>query len=107
MSPATAVLLHIERAEHHVRQAHDSWSAAQPERCIECLRHLQEAVSEMHQAQRAVVPGMGPAEARGRLERLRQDIGLLGKLVDAANAFYRGLAFGATMEEPAHSAVEG
>jgi|SRR5579871_3521339 len=107
MSPAITVLLHIERAEHYVRQAHESWNAARPERCIECLRHLQNAVSEMQQAQRAVVPGEGPAEARGRLERLRQDIGLLGKLVDAANAFYRGLAFHTGVEEPAHSVVEG
>jgi hypothetical protein len=104
-SPA-GLLLHIERAEQHVGAARQSWNRPIGKPCAACLQHLQEALSELQQAQAEVVRGVPPPETKGRLERLRRDLTSLGKLVDAAGAFYRGLPGYAEAVETAPAVTE-
>jgi len=107
MKPAPALLSHIERAEHHLGNARQSWSAAGGPHCAECLQHLEEAVAEMHQAQTAAAGGGTASEAKARLRQLQRDINLLSRLVDASIAFYRGLALHSGMEEAISSPARG
>jgi hypothetical protein len=106
MNPAPVLLSHIERVEHHVRNARQSWSAASGPHCAECLQHLEEAIAGMHQAQTAAAGG-NASGAKARLRRLQQDISLLSRLVDASIAFYRGLALHSGMEEAISSPARG
>jgi hypothetical protein len=107
MNPAPALLSHIERVEHHMSKARQSWSAANGPRCAECLQNLQEAIDEMHLAQAAAISGSTASEANARLRRLQQDVNLLSRLVDASIAFYRGLALHSGIEETAPSPARG
>jgi hypothetical protein len=107
MNPAPVLFSHIERVEHHVRNARQSWSAAGGPHCAECLQHLEEAIAGMHQAQTAAAGGGNASGAKARLGRLQQDINLLSRLVDASIAFYRGLALHSGMEEAISSPARG
>jgi hypothetical protein len=107
MKPAPVLLSHIERVEHHLRNARHSWSAAGGPRCAECLQHLEEAIAGMHQAQTAVAGGGNASGAKARLRRLQQDINLFSRLVDASIAFYRGLGLHSGMEEAISSPARG
>jgi hypothetical protein len=107
MNPAPVLLTHIERVEHHLWKARQSWSDANGPHCAECLQHLQEAIDEMHQAQAAAISGSTASEASIRLRRLQQEVNLLSRLVDASIAFYRGLALHSGIEETAPSPARG
>ena len=107
MKPVPVLLSHIERVEHHLLKARQSWSAANGPHCAECLQHLQEAIDEMHQAQAAAASGSSASEANARLRRLQHDVNLLSRLVDASIAFYRGLALHSGIEEAAPSPARG
>jgi hypothetical protein len=107
MNPAPALLSHIDRVEHHLWNARQSWSAASGPHGAECLQHLQEAIAGMQQAQTAAASGSTASEAKARLRRLQQDINLLARLIDASIAFYRGLALHSGMEEAAPSPARG
>jgi hypothetical protein len=107
MNPAPVLLTHIERVEHHLWKARQSWSDANGPHCAECLQHLQEAIDEMHQAQAAAISGSTASEASIRLRRLQQEVNLLSRLVDASIAFYRGLALHSGMEEAVPSPARG
>jgi hypothetical protein len=103
----SAVLLtHLERAERHVAEAHRSWSEHLGASYMVCLEHLQQAITELQQAQAAASKGAVAPEARARLERLRHDLKRLGKLMDAAAAFYRGLPLAGGAEQTAGTVAE-
>ena len=84
---------HVERAESHMHGALKNWDAGSLPRCEECCELLRQAIGELEDAWRAAEKG-APASAavRKRLYRLRADVGVMVRLVDASTAFCRGLA---------------
>jgi len=106
MTSAPVLVDHIDRAEHHVRNARQSWNASSSD-CGECLKHLERAIAEVRQAQRAAADGVVPPRAKDRLHRLRRDVTSFGRLIDASTSFYRGLALHSGMDEAAYSPAEG
>jgi hypothetical protein len=91
------LMTHLQRAEDHVQCARQSWDATDITRCAECLEHLRRAAGEIQAAQQfAGEPALqvaGPvAKAKDRLQQLHASVNRLGRLVDSAIAFHRGLA---------------
>lgn len=105
------LMTHLQWAEDHARKAWHSWDATDLARCAECLEHLQQAAGEIQSAQQSIGEGALPAEpaaqARDRLQRLHSSVSRLGRLVDAAIAFHRGLALQSGMEEAVSSKGNG
>jgi hypothetical protein len=106
MTSAPVLLDHIDRAEHHVRNARQSWNASSSD-CAECLEHLERAIAAMRQAQRAAADPSPAPQAKGRLQQLYRDVTQFGRLIDASSSFYRGLALHSGMDEAASSPAEG
>ena len=106
MSSSIDLLARLERAEEHVRQARQLWEARIGEPCAACLHQLQEAASELQQAQAVVSGGALAPAAKARLKRLRRDLASLGKLVDAAMAFCRAVAPSAGIDVAAQTVAE-
>jgi len=105
-------LTHLQRAEDHVRNARQSWDATDISRCVECLEHLRQAAGEIQAAQQftgeAALQAAEPtAKAKDRLQRLHGTVDRLGRLVDAAIAFHRGLALHTGMDEAVSSKGNG
>jgi hypothetical protein len=110
MKPHPYLMTHLQRAEDHVQRARQSWDATDISRCAECLEHLRQAAGEIQAAQQytneAALPAAEPAaEARDRLQRLHLSVNRLGRLVDSAIAFHRGLALQSGMEEAVSSEI--
>jgi hypothetical protein len=103
---SAVLLMHLERAERHVAGARQSWSEHVGASYRACLEHLQQAIAELQQAQAAAARGAASPEAKTRLERLRQDLKRLGRLMDAAGAFYRVLALPGGVEETVTTVAE-
>jgi hypothetical protein len=103
---------HLQLAEEHVRSARQSWDATDLFRCAECVEHLQQAATEIQAAQQfigeAALPATEPAgKAKDRLQKIYDSVNRLGRLVDAAIAFHRGLAVDTGMEETVSSELNG
>jgi hypothetical protein len=112
VKPHPQLMTHLQWAEEHVQKARRSWDATDISRCAECVEHLRQAASEMQAAQQftgeAALPGAGLAvTAKDRLERLHGSVERLGRLVDAAIAFHRGLALQTGMDEAMTSKTNG
>jgi hypothetical protein len=123
------LLTHLQRAEDLVQNARHSWDATDISRCAECLEHLRQAAAEIQAAQQltseaalqapepaAKRSGAAPcaaqsaepaAQAKHRLEQLHGSVNRLGRLVDAAIAFHRGLALHTGMDEAVSSKGNG
>ena len=106
------LMTHLQRAEEHVQTARQSWDATDISRCAECVEHLRQAAGEIQAAQQSIgeaaLPASGLAAlANARLERLHSSVNRLGRLVDAAIAFHRGLAIDTGMEEAMSSKGNG
>lgn len=106
------LITHLQRADDHLRNARQSWDATDISRCAECLEHLQQAAGEIQAAQQftaeAALQAAGlAAQAKQRLQQLRGSVGRLGRLVDSAVAFHRGLALHTGMDEAVCSKGEG
>lgn len=98
------LMTHLERAEGHVRNAGQSWDATDISRCADCAEHLRQAAEEIQAAQQftgeAALPATDlAAKAKDRLQRLHGSVNRLGRLVDSAIAFHRGLALDTGMDE--------
>lgn len=107
MSGEAGVLARITAAEGHIRNARQSWDPSSLSACAECAEQLQQATSAMQAAVEATAAGPTPSGTRARLERLRSEVEVLSRLVDAATAFNRGLALRATSAEIIGSEVRG
>jgi len=112
MRPHSKLMVHLDRAEGHVRNARQSWDATDISRCGECVEHLQQAAGEIQAAQQftgeAALQAAEPAaKARDRLQQLHRSVDRLGRLVDAAMAFHRGLALDTGMDEAVSSKGNG
>lgn len=107
MRGETALMAHIARAENQVSAARQSWNATSPSGCAECAQALERAVSELESACAAAAEGPAPESARARIEQLRRELDLFGRLVDSATAFCRGLEWIAAGTEAAHSDLRG
>jgi hypothetical protein len=83
----------VGRAQSHLHSALKNWDACSLPRCEECCELLRRAIGELESAGQAAEKGV-PASAavKKRLYRLRADVGVMVRLVDAATAFCRGLA---------------
>ena len=83
----------VGRAQSHMQGALKNWDACSLPRCEECCELLRRAIGELESAWQAAEKGV-PASAavKKRLYRLRADVGVMVRLVDAATAFCRGLA---------------
>ncbi len=95
-----------------MRNARQSWDATDISRCAECLDNLRQAAGEMQAAQQfigeAALQAAEPtAKAKDRLQRLHGTVDRLGRLVDAAIAFHRGLALHTGMDEAVSSKGNG
>ena len=93
------LMTHLQRAEEHVRNARQSWDATDMERCVACVEHLQEAAAALQSAQQFTAEPQHAATNRERIERLQISVKRLGRMVDAAIAFHRGLALQTGMDE--------
>jgi hypothetical protein len=91
MTAESGFLARIAAAEGHIRNARRSWNPASLSACAECTDQLQQAIDAMTVAE-AAAEGLAPAGFNPRLDRLRADVDILSRLVDAAVAFNRGLA---------------
>ena len=107
MTEANRLLAHIARAESHVHEARQAWDPTCMDACQECAEALQRAVAEMEAACACATDSPAAPESKPRLVRLRDEVDVLGRLVDAATAFCRGLELRTTTEEMASSEVEG
>jgi len=112
MKPHPYLMLHLQRAEDHVQNARRSWDATDLSRCAECLEHLRQAAGEIQAAQQftneaALLAAEPAAKARDRLQRLHLSVNRLGRLVDSAIAFHRGLALQTGMDEAMSSKTNG
>lgn len=108
----TDLMTHLQLAEDHVRNARESWDATDISRCAECLEHLQQAAAEIQAAQQftaegAVQAAEPAARVKHRLQQLQGSVNRLGRLVDAAIAFHRGLALHTGMDEAVCSEGHG
>ena len=107
MSGEAGVLARITAAEGHIRNARQAWDPSSVPGCAECAEELQQATSAMQAALEATAAGPAPSGTRARLDRLRSDVEVLSRLVDAAIAFSRGLALRSTSAEIVGSEVRG
>jgi hypothetical protein len=95
------LMTHLQRAEDHVQNARQSWNATDISRCAECLEHLRQAAEEIQAAQQFIGEAalQGATTARERLQQLHGSVNRLGRLVNSAIAFHRGLALHSGMDE--------
>jgi hypothetical protein len=112
VKPHPHLMVHLQRAEESVQSAQRSWNATDISRCAECVEHLRQAAEEIQAAQQFTAEAALPAaelaaKANDRLHRLHGSVNRLGRLVDAAIAFHRGLALQSGMEEAMSSEVNG
>jgi hypothetical protein len=110
MKPHPHIMTHLQRAEDHVQNARQSWDATDISRCAQCLEHLRQAAGEIQAAQQfagetALQASEPAAKAKDRLQRLHGSVNRLGRLVDSAIAFHRGLALQSGMDEAVSSEV--
>jgi len=83
----------VGRAENHLHGALQNWDAGSLPRCEECCELLRQAIGELESAWQAAEKGArASAAVKKRLYRLRADVGVMVRLVDASTAFCRGLA---------------
>ena len=83
----------VGRAESHMHGALKNWDAGSLPRCEECCELLRQAIGELESAWQAAEKGArASAAVKKRLYRLRADVGVMVRLVDASTAFCRGLA---------------
>ena len=107
MSAESGVMAHIAAAEGHVRRARQLWNPTSVSDCAVCAEQLQRAASEIKAACQDAADGLATADARVRLDRLRGDVQVLSRLVDAALAFSRGLELRTGGEELASTNLKG
>ena len=107
MTAQTELLARITLAEGHIRNARHAWDPSSISASAECAEHLQQAIAEMNAACQAASNGPAAPGASQRLARLRSDVEVLSRLVDAAIAFGRGLALRTGGEESVCSEVRG
>lgn len=97
MNQHAGLMNHLQGAEEQVEHARQSWDATDLSQCAVTAEHLRQAGEELRAAQRfmgdtATTSAEQATKAKGRLEQLQRSVRRLGRLVDAAIAFHRGLA---------------
>ena len=107
MRDAAGLMAHIARAENYVSAARQSWNATSPAGCAECAQALERAISELESASAAAAEGPAAEGARERIEQLRRELDLFGRVVDSATAFCRGLEWIGAGTEAAPSDLRG
>jgi hypothetical protein len=98
--PAGDMAERVVRSQARLRAALEEWEAVDLAACESARQELQEAVEEMKCAcsgAAAVSPMRVPALIV-KLRSIRRDALRLAKLIDAAQAYYRGLALRAGAE---------
>jgi hypothetical protein len=85
---------HISGAESLVRAALENWDAGDLDGCSHCGQDLHSAIREMEAAQAALGSQrlVAASDTVLRVRRIQEDIDRLSRMVDAAEAFARGLA---------------
>ena len=84
------VMASVERAAGYVDRARRNWDSSVLAECTACVAELEQAQAALREVQKEAISGSAP-EAAARLERVREDLAVLARLVDAAIAFHRGL----------------
>ena len=101
MSSDSLLPAHIARAEQHLQEARQLWDRLTPPPQAPWLEPLELAIAEMRAAQDAALAAPHHPELERRLHELRGNLQVFGNLMDAAMAFYRGIALHTGMEQPA------
>jgi hypothetical protein len=110
MTADTGLMAYVVRAEGYVRNARQCWNPTNLSSCEQCGEQLRQAIEVMQAARQAAAGGPATPGAKARLERVRNEVETLSRLVDSAMAFSRGLALRMVSmigEEAAHSDLKG
>lgn len=95
---AESALQLIGCARESLASAAAKWDATDVSRICECLKGLEQSAAAMEQAEQNLIGGDGSSlvSLRPGILSLRDDVARMGRLVDAAAAFLRGVPGGAS-----------
>ena len=109
MTQVVELANNLKHAEASLARVVQIWDATNLSACEECLVLLEEVAGHLRTAQppTSMLSSRVTTEAVDRLNGLRDDVRLIGRLVDSAIAFQRGLAIRTVVEEPAFTEITG
>ena len=109
MTQAVELANNLKHAEASLARVVQIWDATNLSACEECLVLLEEVAGHLRtaQPQSGTLPSLVTMEAVDRLNGLRDDVRLIGRLVDSAIAFQRGLAIRTVVEEHELTEITG
>ncbi len=109
MTPVAELANSLKHAESSLARVVQIWDATNLSACEECLVLLEEIAGHLRAAQPAagMLSSRAPAGALNHLNGLRDDVRLIGRLVDSAIAFHRGLTIGTSETELVLTEITG